>query len=457
MIKTQRNTFLLVLIMAAHTLLMISYAILVPPWETPDEPAHYRYTVYLAEHWRPPPKSPIQQVDSFSKDYPYISSNYEWFQPALGYLPGAILYKIVKSVAPQSLPTDIPPLYAESRQETKNYHSIFQSPGNELRVIWQDNWGLIILRIGIGMLSLVVVWAAYQLGTSLSNKNDLLGVIAAGSVAFLPQFTFISGSIRSDTLGNAFGALLLMQVVSIQNKLVLRRRDSLLLGVTLGLGLLTKYTFIYMLPIPFLAIMLQDWNNPQKWLRPCVELGAVTLAIPGLYLLLFPEAQTALAYTFGPVMEIMPKALSWDYLKTIPEPLFIRIFFARFGWAGLSPPMTWSWIAFCLWSVGLIFTCIHFLQLVVRKSGSQKKRMMLLLIVGIFLAVAGVLRFNLSIYQPQGRFLFPMLAAWGIVGFWGFKGILGNRIGSGMGLLAVVFMLIFNLTALVGTVLPAYH
>jgi 4-amino-4-deoxy-L-arabinose transferase-like glycosyltransferase len=397
------------------------------------------------------------QVDSFSKDYPYISSNYEWYQPALGYLPGAILYKIVKSVAPRSLPKDIPPLYAESRQETKNYYSIFQSPGTKLNEIWQDNWGLIVIRVGVGMFGLLVVWATYKIGSSLSNDSQLLGLIASGWVAFLPQFTFINGSIRSDTLGNVFGALLILQCIKTQKKPILHPCDSLLLGALLGLGLLTKYTFLYMLPIPLLAILLRDWKNPKGWLRPWTLIVLTTLSIVGVYLVSFHEARTALSHTFETTLEISPQSFTWDYLRTIPEPLFIDIFFARFGWASLSPSMTWSRIAFCVWSVGFLLTCIHLMQRFMKKDREQENRIVLLLTIGFFLGVLGVLRFNLSAYQPQGRFLFPILAAWGTLGFWGFLGLFRYRISQGMGVLVVGFMLIFNLTSLFGAVLPAYH
>ena len=78
-----------------YCMLSFLYAALTPPWESPDEPAHYLYVSQLAARWRPPQKSTIQQTNRFSKDQAFISSNYEWYQPALGYLPAARLENLL--------------------------------------------------------------------------------------------------------------------------------------------------------------------------------------------------------------------------------------------------------------------------------------------------------------------------------------------------------------------------
>jgi len=455
--KRKHNRWILASIMAGYVLLTSAYAILVPPWETPDEPAHYRYTAYLANHWQPAPESPIKQVTSFSRDYAYISSNYEWFQPALGYLPGAILYKAVDLVAPDSLPEDIPPLNPGYNQPDVRSPNLFILPSRQLRQIWQDQWGLLVIRMGSGLIGALVVWATYKIGTLLDDRSDLLGLIAAGWVALLPQYTFVSGSIRGDTLGNAFGALLLLACAVIQRKEVLRRKDTLVLGALLGLGVLTKHTFLFLLPLPFMAILLRQGTKPKDWLRPWVEIILTTSALVALYLLAFVEARTAMSHTFGSELQNLPQAFTWEYLKSIPYPLFIGIFFARFGWANLGPAEIWSRLAFGIWSVGFLISCGYLLYLMIRKETRQAKNNMLILLAGILLAILGVLRYNLTHYQPQGRLLFPSLAAWGVVAFWGWRKVLSNRLSTAIGVLAVLFMLFFNLNALIGAILPAYH
>jgi hypothetical protein len=189
----------LIIIMTLYCILTVLYAVLTPPWEAPDEPAHYRYIAELASRWRPPIESPIRQRDSFSKDYPFISSNYEWFQPALGYLPSAIVYQIIEMIVPNILPAEIPPLTYDSVPDPENYLNIFYHARFEILGVWQGAWVLLILRILSSLWGLISVYAAYRIGTLIDDSHGLLGIAAAGWVAFLPQFTSINASVRGDT------------------------------------------------------------------------------------------------------------------------------------------------------------------------------------------------------------------------------------------------------------------
>jgi hypothetical protein len=79
-----------------------------------------------------------------------------------------------------------------------------------------------------------------------------------------------------------------------------------------------------------------------------------------------------------------------------------------------------------------------------------------LLFVGMLLAFIGVVRFNLSVVQPQGRFLFPALLPWAILGFWGIWQILPRRSEKIATILMISFMLLFNVYALFFVLAPAY-
>jgi hypothetical protein len=75
----------------------------------------------------------------------------------------------------------------------------------------------------------------------------------------------------------------------------------------------------------------------------------------------------------------------------------------------------------------------------------------------MFLAVAGVIRFNLSVFQPQGRLLFPVLVPWAVFLFWGCWQILSARGKIVLGIAATGFMLVFNVFALFFCLAPAYY
>ena len=217
------------IIALTYCILAASYAVLTPPWESPDEPAHYRYVEQLAQRWRPPPDSEIRQQNRFSKDHRYISSNYEWYQPALGYLPGALVYDLIQWLWPSTLPQEIPPLNPRFGEHS----NLFVHQNKEPLKVWSGQEGLLILRVTSSFLGLLPVFAAYRMGRELGGKE--LGLTAAGWIAFLPQFSFITASLRSDTMANAVGALVCLVSIEILMRQVGPAKFGLL-GSLIGLG-----------------------------------------------------------------------------------------------------------------------------------------------------------------------------------------------------------------------------
>jgi hypothetical protein len=453
--KMNIRSIILVLIAVVYCAFSVMYAILTPPWESPDEPAHYLYVSQLAARWRPPQKSTIQQTHSFSRDQDYISSNYEWFQPALGYLPAAVVYKILEIVAPDSLPRQIPSLSALVSTIPFKYN-IFFHPDSGVLHVWDDDWGLLIIRIFLSLLGLPVIFAAYKLGGLADKEGGFLGIVAAGWVAFLPQFTFMNASVRSDTLTNAIAALVFLTAALMQTSREHRDRNALLMGVLLGLGLISKNTFVYMVPIGLIAVILSSPRAPRTWLKLAILVLVPAVTVWGVYYLAYDEARVALAYTLTTVLKINPELLTWIHLQKIPEPLLIDLFFARFGWANVAPPAIWSKLAFGFWGVGSCITLVQTVRFSRKPELSQQMGIIGLLFVGIFLAFIGVVRYNLSVVQPQGRLLFPALLPWAILGFWGIWQELPGRGEKIATILMISFMLLFNVYALFFTLVPAY-
>lgn len=442
----------LLVITLAYGVLIILYAALVPPWETPDEPAHYRYLTELAGRWRPPNDPGIRQTDRFCKDYAFTTSNYEWYHPALGYLPLAVVYRILQLLVPRSLPAEIPlfnPLFCP---DPFAYPNLFRAEAPHPFKIWEHQWGLLILRWTSALWGLVVIIATYRIGRSLGM--DGFEVVAAAWVAFLPQFSFISASVRNDTLNNAISALLFLLAVEMQLSWKHRNRLAWLMGLTLGIGLLTKLTSVYLIPVALLAAILPPSSSTKEQIRLTIQIIATSIIITALYYLLYPEARAALAYTKAQ-MEIKPQSLSWTYWKPF-FPLLIDLFFARFGWANIPVPSWWIQIAFGEWILGMILSLYHMVRSLRRWRESSHIRILFLLLFGLCLAFVGVIRYNFSHFQPQGRFLFPALVSCALLGTWGLGATLPKPARFWIGLGIVSFMLLFNLRAL-ATIVSAYY
>jgi hypothetical protein len=444
------------LICVIYLALTFAYAILVPPWESPDEPAHYLYVAQLAERGRPPLEPAVRQRDSFCRDYPYISSNYQWYQPALGYLPATILYKTLDIVAPDSLPRWIPQLNPQFCKNPFTYHNLFLHANLGMLDIWKDRWGLLIIRIYSSLLGLAVIYAAYRIGCHLDKNGGWLGIAAAGWVGFLPQFTFINASVRSDTLTNAIAAFVFLLAVLMQTSKTRTNKLALGMGILLGLGLISKYTFVYIVPIGLLSVILVNPRSPRAWLKPLTLVMLPAILIVAAYYLTFAEARAALTYTITTPskMRVRPDLFTFEYLKHALDDLLIGFFFARFGWLNVQVPTSCSRIAFGLWGTGAIITLAQLWHQKDTQKTTPSLKIVFLFSMIIMLAIVGLL---LSIYRPGERHLFPTLAAWSCLGFWGWWQVLSARGQKIVTIAAPAFMLTFNLYALFFVLVPAYY
>jgi hypothetical protein len=447
----------LFLIALLYCALTFAYAVLTPPWESPDEPAHYRYAAELAARWCPPVDPIVRQRDSFCRDYAYVTSNYEWFQPALGYLPAAVVYKALEILAPNRLPREMPPFNPQFCPNAFVYHNLFLHANLKVLEVWRGNWGVLVLRITLSLMGLVVIYAAYRTGRIVEKDGGWLGIAAAGWIAFLPQFTFINANVRSDTFTNAIAALVFLIAALMQTSTQHTKKYSLCLGVLLGIGLLSKYTFIYMVLVGWLAVILTAPRSPRTWFLPFVYITAPIVILVGAYHLAYDEARVALVYTFTATLQLRPDALTWHYVREIPKPLLIDLFFARFGWANVTTPETWSRLAFGMWGIGACITLVQAGRSLRKPEAAQSLKIIVLLGVGMLLAFGGVVRYNLSNFSPQGRYLFPALVPYAIFGFWGIWQMLPARGRIALGITANAFMFAFNLYALFFALIPAYY
>ncbi len=450
--------FILFMINVIYIVLAVLYAVFIPPWESPDETAHYRYVSELAARGRPALQPTAHQTDRFYRDYDFLSSNYEWFEPALGYLPAAAIYKIVEAISPDRLPQDIPRLNPLFGVNSLMYPRLFSSSAAPDPFYgWTNEWGLLAIRIVLSLFGLVVINAAYFIGNLLDEPDGLLGVAVAGWLAFLPQFIFSNATLRGETLANALAALLFLVAALTQIRADKVNQYAVLMGVLLGLGLLTKYTFFIVMPIGPLAVILTDPYNPRSWIRPLFYMLIPAVMLCGAYYLAFDEARYALTFSFATRSIIQENHLSWDYLKEIPGPLLIDLFYARFGWANVTTPVSWSRIAFSFWAIGTFATIVQAVRSRHSPAARQSIKIIAIQFLGMFLTLIGVFRFNLYSYQPQGRYLFPAVVPWAVLGFWGPWQSLPKYGRSILSIAAIGFMLMFNLYSLFLVLLPAYH
>lgn len=120
---------------------------------------------------------------------------------------------------------------------------------------------------GLQLFSLIISILTFILLFSLV-KNYLpspkIRLYSGWLLALLPQFVMFGNFVSNDSLANFFGALIIYQ-----SALFLRRprfRHLLLLATWLGLGLLTKATFLAFIPVLLIFVILIQVKEKKKFL-----------------------------------------------------------------------------------------------------------------------------------------------------------------------------------------------
>ncbi|MDY7076357.1 MAG: glycosyltransferase family 39 protein [Chloroflexota bacterium] len=431
------------------------YAFFTPAWESPDEPSHYLYTAYLAQYGRPPGPSPIKQTGPFYTGG-FATSMYEWYHPALGYLWQALAWRLIYGHDPSLLPAEFPAINPLFPYGPFHYPNLFLPDRvTPIRPMHTDI-GLILLRLASALLGIPLIWVVYRAASIVLPTSGGMAVTAAGLVALIPQFSFISGTIRNDTANNLLTALsILIMLRLLSSPSHHPARLGFVTGSLLGITLLTKATSAFLLPVVVLAL----WLSPYS-LRQRIRMGlwiVIPLALVLVcYFLVFPEARLALGYSLSHA-KIKPELLNLSYLLSIPKPLR-DMFWARFGWANVYVPNAWISIATTLSLVGLGITLIYWAY--ARYKGTLSAivhRQLIFLCLTTLSNVAVILRYNLYVYQPQGRFLFPSLVPLSILTLWGAWQVFKPPVRELLAATILGAMLIFNNVALADHLIPAYY
>ena len=389
-------------IIIAYLVLGTLYALLTPPWQVPDEPAHYNYVRYLATHGR----LPVLQMGDY--DQAYLSEiTSRRFDPALSIDP--IRYEFHQ-----------PPLYY-----------VLLVP-----LYLAFGGALLPLRLFSVFIGGAVPLLAYAIGKSLFPRHAWLSLGTAAFVAFIPQHLAMVAGVENDVLAESLlGGILLSLVVWLQQEGVGSWWRLAGIGVLVGLGLLTKTTAYIALPLALLAVVLKAVHH--RLGRRSAMLATVALMLPALLIGMPWFVRNALVYggfdilglrRHAQVVEGQLRTAEWiarhgwmalpgEFIRTT-----FRSFWAQFGW--MAVPID-----------GRIYTALGVLSgaaalgfvfwLIDRQAtGERASPAAVLLATSAMLTLVGYLGYNLSFYQAQGRYLFPALIPIGLAWTLGLRKVL---------------------------------
>ncbi len=376
--------WLLFLISGLYLILAWSFARQTPPWQVPDEPAHYNYIRFIATVGR----LPVLRLGDYDQEY---------------------LSAIVSRGFPPELPID--PLRYEFHQPPLYY--LLAAP---LFVLFGGQ--LFPLRLFSALLGLLQVLLAFAAARRLFPEQPAWALGVAAIFAFLPQHVAMNSGVNNDALAEV---LILGLWVQLAKELRGHRpRTAWIGGLLLGAGFLTKTT-VYPMALVVLAavgarIAADGAPRPEamrrlaRWLLPALLLG-------GLW-----WARNVLTYGWPDFLGLQqhdrvvigqPRTAEWiaryglaatlDRFRTFT----FQSFWGQLGWMGVVLEARWYLFFAWLTTLGLLGLALHL--------GREVRHAPLwgwpgrLLALQLLLTVAAYVGYNLSFVQHQGRYLFPAL------------------------------------------------
>jgi 4-amino-4-deoxy-L-arabinose transferase-like glycosyltransferase len=399
----------LVLILVAYAFAAAGFALFTPPWQAPDEPAHYNYIAHIVQQQR----LPVLQMGDYNQEQLDALRS-------LGFPPGL-------SIAGVRYESYQPPLYY-----------LTAAP-----IFWLSNGNLLALRLFNVLLGVAALFFLYRSLELVFPGKPLITLGASAFAALLPMHVAVAASVNNDILAELLLNVTFFVLVAWMRSQIeanqpdwssaQERRVLLTLGLLLGLGLLTKIYAYLVLPIVLLTLLLvaryaKDKKQAQK-------------NAPSLWQRLFWVAGPALLFGLPLWLRNLRLYGAWDFLGlswhdavVIGQPRTTD-WIARFGWLNYSERAfnftfrsfwgVFGWLGVFMderiYTACLLFSGVLFLGLlwaIVRLISGQPDTEMsslqvsVLALFGLLLlaVIAGYVVYNVKFVQHQGRYFF-----WGLL------------------------------------------
>jgi 4-amino-4-deoxy-L-arabinose transferase-like glycosyltransferase len=438
--KTPRPRLILALILGLYLALGILFAANTPPWQAPDEPAHYNYVRYLVEqgsfpvlHMGDYPHAYLEEIKSrhFPPDLSIDPIRYEFHQPPLYYALAAPIYGLTGG----------------------------------------DPFSLRLFSVALGA---GIVLLAYAIARRAFPARPARALGTAAFVAFLPQHLATVAQIGNDVLAELLYAAALLVLVGwltqpeASNEHASKRSlsSNVGLGLLLGLILITKTTAYVAVPLAAGVLIWRWWREKAGVRRILVE--ALAVALPAALIALPWYARDIAVYGWPDFLgltrhdQIVVGQLraadfvaqqGWRayWLRAVRDTF--RSFWGQFGWMGVVLDTRVYFVLLLLSGValgGLILRAVH-------RGRRRLPPVLILLGIAVLLTCLVYVWYNTQFLQHQGRYLFTALIPIAIFFCLGWEGVL--RPDAGRILAAILAVFGFGLAAsgiLTGNGLPKW-
>lgn len=481
----------LLLVLSLYLVLGLSYSLLMPMWEAPDEHAHYLFALHIAR----------------TGQLPGVEQTYEAYQPPLYYWLMSRPLRLLDAVNADLVTPHFPAAFPDQPAPRWNWTA--------------DNYRLMVGPLLIRWLDLLLggmaLYCIYRGARRLAPGVNLLPATTVALAGLTPQFLHIAASVNNDALANLAGAFLFWQLAGVCTQEFSERR---LMGVgvaALALPALTKLTVLPMGIAVLGAIawrMRSMWREYWRWLLAGgVALGllgaAASVMAPSVARSALSEVWWRTFYVRPGVLEpvrgsvtaylgTMAGKLAWSYwgqvgwvtasLRTdawvfltamaaigwlasfslqLPAPTESRRRFAHWvAWVGLVAlvtAVTWWFLSLSaglwvivVWGLALIWWLRWWLGSTEYKADGGFGWKLIWLAAGLSLLMVSKNTLT-SPHGFQGRFLFSSIGALTVLITAGWYALLPSRISRRLPHMTVLLMIALNLLLWFDEVIPTYY
>jgi 4-amino-4-deoxy-L-arabinose transferase-like glycosyltransferase len=416
----------------------VCWSIVTPPFEAPDEPAHFGYVKQLAETGHLP-------------------------KPGEGKYPPEefiVLRDLRQSLVMRSPETTTISTQAQQRRLERDLALIPRShypPGSEhagvaasqpplyyaLEVIPYDlsGGGTLLDRLALMRLLSALMGAATALFSFLFVRELLPGVrwawtVAGACVALCPLLGFTSGTVTPDTLLFAVSAAL-FYVLARAFRRGLDTPGAIALGALTAIGFLTKLNFLGLAPGVMLGVLVLSARATASSTRPLYRLPALALGIATAPVVVYLAANLLSGHPLlgrvtsgqaGKLSHALGSELSyvWQlYLPRLPgmhddfsglstlRQLWFDGYVGHFGWLDTTFP-GWAYDLALLPATAILLLCAR--ALLARRAALRARRGELCVYAAMALGLMGLVgAAGFSAYPKansefaQARYLLPLL------------------------------------------------
>ena len=255
------------------------WTIVIPPFQVPDETAHFAYAQYVAETGRPPPQGPLAQYSAQES----TALNSLYFFSVIGHpdergvitpAEDASLRQALAShpspVGPggASAVTNQPPLYYALAAIPYRL-----SPSSDILA------RLELMRLLSAVFAGLTALAVYLFLRECFPALPWAWTTGSLVVAFQPQFAFISAGVHADSLLFLASAATFLTLIRAYRHGLTARRGALV-GLATAVGLLSKLTFVAFVPGILLALAVTVWRQRGSApSRPALRGAALAVAV----------------------------------------------------------------------------------------------------------------------------------------------------------------------------------